>query len=100
MTFPPPMEEDEERFVDFDRVGAAVVVLRLREDWRDDDERTGGAGGPPVSLTWSLRDGDDVVLATEVVVVDVVVSALSPVSQKSITMMAMHTTPNMLATIA
>ncbi len=51
MTLPPPIEDDEERFADFARAGVVVVAFaRLREDERD-DERTGGAGGPPVSLT-------------------------------------------------
>lgn len=100
MTLPPPIEDDDERFAALARVGDEVVdFVLLREDERDEDDRTGGAGGPPVSLTWSL-DGDDVELATVVVEDADVVSASSPLSQKSMRMMARQTSPNIPATMA
>ena len=89
-------------------VGAAAIVQRViakyadaedDPDERDEDDRTGGAGGPPVSLTWSL-DGDDVELATVVVEDADVVSASSPLSQNSMRMMARQTSPNIPATMA
>ena len=100
MTLPPPIEDDDERFAALARVGDEVVDFALLlEDERDEDDRTGGAGGPPVSLTWSL-DGDDVELATVVVEDADVVSASSPLSQNSMRMMARQTSPTIPATMA
>ncbi len=99
MTLPPPIEDDDERLAALDRVGDGVVdFVWLREDEREEDDRTGGAGGPPVSLTWSLEE--DVELATVVVDDADVVSASSPLSQNSMMMMARQTSPNMPATMA
>ena len=55
MTFPPPMEEEDERLGDFVRGDADVVDLDwLRDPDREAVERTGGAGGPPAG---AIRHG-------------------------------------------